>query len=366
MPEYSYVAYDLRTNRPVAEIPLSGVQWSVALNDDGALSGTIPAGTARGRVDLRSLLHARTVIYPMRDGQYVPNGYILWDDNPTPTGLQISDGNALGLLSYFNRRRITNTISYLQVDQLAIAEDLITTAQEVPGGNIGVTVLGLTSNVKRDRTYSASEIKNVREALLQLGAVLNGFDVNITVNADSDGSPRKTLLLGYPYLGRTQAATGLVMEYPGNVIDYNWQRLGSSLTTDMWVLGAATDDTALRSLARNPALLDAGWPVLESDVSYTDVSEQSTLNAHALGEAAERSGIVVVPTLTVYADDPPLMSYMVGDYVRIRITSDSFGGDPDVPAVDQNARITKITVTVPDNGDTETVNIELSAVVVRL
>lgn len=368
MADYSYIAYDLLTNAPVAELPLSGVQWSVALNDDGGLTGNIPLGAARGRVDLRSLLHARTAIYPVRDNLFV-NGYILWDDNPSPSGLQIADGNCTGLLSYFNRRRIRDTVTYLQTDQFSIAEDLINKAQALPNGDIGVETLGLRSGVLRDRTYLSSEIKNLREALLQLGAVDNGFDLAITVSRGTDGAPRKVLSLGYPFLGRTQAATGVVLEYPGNVVDYQWQRLGSSLATTVWAIGGSPTDSeqdALRARADNTALTNAGWPVLESDVSFTDVIEQPTLNAHALGEAIVDSGIVVVPTVTVYADDPPLPSYTVGDQVRVRITNDSFGGTPDIPAVDQIARITKITVTVPDSGNVETVQLELSAVIVTL
>lgn len=376
MLDYVYLAYDLRSNVPVAEVPLSGVTWSTALNDDGSLSGTVSSGAARGRQDLRSLLHGRTVIYVIRNGIIV-GGYILWDDNPGPDGLQISDGQCLGFLSYFNHRRIRDTVDYLQVDQLTIAEDIVETVQSLPGGDIGVTTLGFVSGVKRDRSYAASEVKNVRDALLQLGAVDDGFDLIITVNRDSDGSPRKVLSLGYPHLGRSQAATGLVMEYPGNVVDYDWARLGSSLATTVWAIGGqpptefgdVTDpnaDNTLRSRADNQFLIDAGWPVLEADVSFTDVIEQPTLDAHALGEAAVRSGIVVVPTLTLFGDDPPLGSYMVGDFVRVRITDDSFGGDPAQPAVDQLAQITKITVTVPDDGDIEQVKVELSAVVVTL
>lgn len=368
MTDYSYIAYDLLTNTPVAEVPLSGVTWSLALNDDGSLSGTVPSGAARGRADMRALLHARTAIYVVRDSDIVA-GYILWDDQPTPTGLQISDGNCLGFLSYFNRRRISTTRIYLQQDQFGIAEDLLGLAQSVPNGDIGVEILGSRCGVLRDRTYDGTEIKNLREALLQLGAVENGFDLTIAVSRGSDGSPRKVFQLGYPFLGRRQAATGLVLEYPGNVLDYQWQRLGSSLATTVWALGGSPTDSAedaLRSRADNVTLTKAGWPVLETDVSFTDVIEQPTLNAHAVGEALADSGIVVVPTITVRASDPPLLSMMVGDEVRIRITDDSFGGTSGIPAVDQIARITKITVVVPDSGDVETVQLDLSAVVVRL
>ena len=373
--EYVYLAYDLVTNAPIAELPLADVTWSTALNDDGGLSGKIPSGSARGRVDLRSLLHARTAIYVSRNNQLVA-GYILWDDQPTPAGLQITDGQALGFLSYFNHRRIRQTVTYTQVDQFAIAEDLIDTAQALDGGDIGVTTLGLISGFRRDRTYLASDVKNVREALLQLGAVENGFDLTITVDRDADGAPRKLLSLGYPHLGRPVAATGLVMEYPGNVIDYNWTRLGSNLATTVFAIGGQDPaapqtgdpnvDITLRSQADNTVLVGAGWPVLETDVSFTDVTQRPTLDAHAVGEAIVRSGIQVVPTLKLYGDDPPLLSYQVGDFVRIRITDDSFGGDPDVPAVDTVAQITKITVGVPDDDNIETVDVELSTVVIRL
>lgn len=365
MPDYTYLAYDLLTNTPVAEVPLSGVSYSFQLDEEGTLTGTIPTGAAAGRADIRNLLPGRTAIYPFRDNDII-DGYILWDDDPQPGGIRINDGACRSLLSYFDRRRIRSTLTYTQQDQLAIAESLIDTAQAVPGGNIGVETLGTRSGVLRDRSYPASEIKNVREALTQLSAVQNGFDFSIGVTIGSDGAPRKVLNLGYPYLGRSQASTGLVLEYPGNVLNYTWTRLGSQITTTMWLIGAGDGESALRARADNNALLNAGWPVLESDISYTDVTEQSTLNAHALAEAAVRSGVVVTPRLTVTGDDPPLRSYMVGDFARVRITDDTFGGPSDVPAIDQVARINKITVTPSDDQDVETVSLELSAVVMKL
>ena len=362
---YTYIAYDLRTNDPVAELPLSGVTYTDSLNGDGTLSGYIAGGDAAGRLDLPSVLPGRTMIAVDRDG-VLQGGYIYWDDDPQPGKLDLSQGSMRGLLSYFDRRRISTTLTFNQVDQLSIAEQIVAAMQAVDGGDIGIETAGYISYVLRDRTYPGAELKNVREALLQLAAVDDGFDLAINLTYGFDGRPRKTLDLYYPQRGDSVQDSGLVLEYPGNIKSYRWTRLGSEISTHVHGIGAGDGELALRAVAVNQNLIDAGWPVLELDVSFTDVSVLATLQEHVLAEALARRGMIVVPEITVGPDDPQLGSYSVGDEARVRITDDAFGGPGLAAQVDATARITDKAVAVSDTDGSETVTLTLSAVVVPL
>ena len=366
MAVYTYLAYDLRSGQPIAELPLSGVTYTTVLNDDGTLSANIAPGNALGRDDLKAVLPGRTIIYVDRDGALQGPGWIYWDDDPSPSKVDIPESGCRGTLSYFDHRRILTTLVYVQVDQLVLAGDIIKSLQQVDGGNIGVLVPDLTCGVRRDRTYAASEVRNAREAIQQLAAVIDGFDFRFEARYGTSGAPEVVFNRGYPYLGRSVSDSGLVLEYPGNLLDYRFSRSGSSIATRVDAIGAGTDDDALRTYATNQALLDAGWPVLETDVSFSDVSVLTTLEEHALAEALARRGIVVTPEVTLLGDDPPVESYEVGDWVRLRLTDAVFYGDLLAADVDAQARIVQKSVTPPDDSGIEKVKLTLSTVAIPL
>lgn len=363
MADYVYTAYDLRTNVPVADLPLSRVTWSRELNEDGELTAFIGPDAARGRADLAAVLPGRTAIYVRRDGQFMGAYFLAAPMRRTPAGAEIAAGSCRGMLSYFHFRRLAATLTYTQVDQLQIARNLVAAVDAA--GNIGLeTEDTIMSTVLRDRTYAGSELKDVREALLQLGEVDHGFDLAVDVETGPDGDPRLILRLSYPRRGRTVADSGLTLEYPGAVLDYDWAGGGSPPLTTVYGIGTGDGEAALRATATNPDLLTAGWPVLEGDLSITDVSLQATLDAHTRAAADAAAGTVTTPSLSVTADNPPLGSYLEGDEVRLRILDDVFGG-PGPVDVDVTGRLTGFTVSVSDDG-AEQVQWTLDALVAPL
>ena len=363
MADYVYTAYDLRTNVPIADLPLSRVTWSRQLNEDGELTATLSPAAAAGRADLSSVLPGRTAIYVRRDGQYMAGYFLTAPFHRTPAGVEITSGSCRGLLSYFSFRRLASTLVYTQVDQLQIARNLVTAVDAA--GNIGLeTEAAVMSTVLRDRTYAGSELKDVREALLQLAAVDDGFDLAVDVETGPTGDPRRILRLSYPRRGRTVADSGLTLEYPGNVLDYDWAGGQTPPLTTVYGIGTGDGETALRATATNPALLAAGWPVLEGDLSLTDVSLQVTLDSHVRAAADAAAGTIATPGLSVTADDPPLGSYLEGDDVRLRILDDAFGG-PGPVDIDVTGRLTGYTVSVSDDGQ-EQVQMTLDALIVPL
>lgn len=360
MPTYRYLFCDLVTNSVLAELPLATTTFGLRLNGAGSLSADLPVTDPRVRSldPINATLPGRTALYVDRDGVLLWGG-IVWTRRTDQTNkLQLG---AQEFESYFARRLITADAVFSQVDQLVIARSLITTAQNKPGGNIGVQVGTETSGVLRDRTYNGYELKPVLEALHQLSQVSNGFDYAIDVFYDPvSGAPSKLLRLGYPRRGVVANLSGWLWEYPGNVQGYTWPEDATSQATTMYATGAGTPPGQLQSTAVGTA---AGYPLLESKQSYTDVSVQATLDGHAAADLAAMSAPVVVPTITVRADqDPTIGSYQVGDELRLRITDDRFPGTPTSAGLDVTKRIIAIDVT-PPGSTTETVTVTLGDVV---
>ena len=157
--------------------------------------------------------------------------------------------------------------------------------------------------------------------------------------------------------------SGWLWEYPGNVQSYNWPEDATNQATTTYATGAGLVPGQLLSVAVNTAAITAGYPLLESKQSYTDVIIQSTLDAHAASDLAAYSGPVIIPTLDVRGDlDPAIGSYAIGDEIRLRITDDRFVGSKTGAGIDVNKRITAIAVVPPGSGN-ETITLTLGDVV---
>lgn len=358
--QYTYLSCDLATNEVLAELPLRGVSFTLALNRAGDFSATLPLGDSRV-TDLDPISATepiRTALYVDRGGVLLWGG-IVWTRryNSATRSIELA-GNEFW--SYFRKRRITDTLAYTNEDQLTIVRELIDYAQAKPGGDIGVDTGSGTSGVVRDRTYSSYEYKPVGEAVEQLSAVLDGFDFAIDV-AYSAGEPAKFLRLGYPRRGRTATATGLLFELDslgGNILGYSYPEDGTSSANTVHSIGAGDGESILRSVSSRTDLIDAGFPLIEELTTYKDVVVQSTLDAHAEADVEAFAGPVTIAEVTVQADtDPMIGSYIVGDEARFRINDERFADDP----LDTYHRIVAMTVR-PGDDEQETVTLTLNEV----
>jgi len=331
---YRYIVADLVTNAILAELPLSNVKFSRILNGAGAFRGTLKLGDAKVAAlnPIASTQPARTALYVDRDGALVWGG-IIWTRGPYRPGTQSFDLGGMEFWSYFQirtktSRYIVDTKAYAQQDQLFIARDLINYAQAKSGGSIGIVVNAETSGVLRDRTYNSYDFTPVGQAIEQLSALLNGFDFSIEV-AYVNGVPTKTFVPSYPRRGTSAVTSGLLFEYPGNIVDYIWPEDGTEQADTAYSIGLGQGATMLRSSSSVTSLLDVGYPLLEYLDSYKNVGTQSDLNAHAQADVIARANPVILPEIYVRADaDPVLGSYGTGDDVRLRINDGARFPDP--------------------------------------
>jgi hypothetical protein len=329
MTVYRYLFADLVTNQVIAELPLTDVNYTQALNSYGTLSGHIlVSDPAESQLNISAAtIPARTALYVDRDNVLVWGG-IIWHRNYDSESQSISI-TAQEFESYFDHRRITSTVSFTNTDQLAIARSLINTAQSATNGNIGVSVGTETSGVPVSRVFNGYEQKSVFNAILDLSQSNNGFDFAIDVAYSSTGAITKTLKLGYPLLGTRWSASTVsapVLEFPaGNVIQYSYAEDGATVSNSFTAVGAGSNDGQIQRTATNTSLLQAGWPLLQDVGNYVDTADPTLLGNLAIGRltAAQYPPVSLQMVVPPYVD-PILGSYKIGDDIRVRIRDDFF------------------------------------------
>jgi len=144
---YRYLFADLLTNDILAELPLTGVSFTQQLNQAGALQGhLLLSGMATAEFNVNaSTIPGRTGLYVDRNGILIWGG-VIWGRTYSSAD-QTLNLMAREFESYFERRRITTTIDFTNIDQLVIARTIMNTAQTPPEGDIGVIVGTETSGV---------------------------------------------------------------------------------------------------------------------------------------------------------------------------------------------------------------------------
>ncbi|MEU7431095.1 hypothetical protein AB0B07_09590 [Streptomyces sioyaensis] len=350
MHTYTYLFCDLVTDAVLAELPLSEVRYSTELNGIGKLAAFVPYNDDTIPLDPDTATRpCRTALYVDRDGVIVWGGIVWTRDDRTATGRSIQ---AAEFLSYYQQRTVKTTLATdtslitdtdyvpdgqrLYPDQRYLVWSLLRYAAVQPYGDIGIGVGYLASEpgtgINRVAAYYGYERPAIYDAIAALAAADDGCDFGVEVYwtqpANNDPPARvKRARVWFPRRGRQSAAeSGLVFSNGGpepSILDYRWPENGTALATEVSALGAGTGEARLTSTAQATALLSAGYPLLESVTTYSDVLEQSRIDGLARADVAARSQADVQPTFEVMADaDPAFGSYTVGDVALFVIEPD--------------------------------------------
>lgn len=323
MADWQYLLADLRTGAITAEIPLAGAKPSKKLGGSGSINGTWTL-SSRFKGDPYTLTTpARTAIYAYRDGRPYWGG-ILWTRAYDSKAGTVSLG-AADFWSYFDHRKVlplldphpavdhvaSKSVTYTQVDQNAIARNLITLAQSHIGGDIGIVCEDTASGILRDRTWYGYGLVDVGEALRQLSQVINGPDLLFDLaGPDASGRPIRLLRIGSPRLG--QQGSSWVFEAGGNLLTYTWPSDGTRMTTRGYAIGSGMEVGQMIAVTEDSTVYDDGWPLLENDTNYSTVTEAGTLQDHADADQRAARLPVVTPTLTVRGDGKNSHGVIVG------------------------------------------------------
>lgn len=340
-PTWTYTVHDLLTNVPLGELPLTGVDYSLVLNDAGALSGSFKvdnrvAPQRRVKDPYDATMPCRRCIYAWRDG--VPQwGGIIWTrkyDNSTGTvELQCADW-----WSYFNHRKVLPLLSFpinvqfeiaellvsqLGQDQNDIARYLVSLAQSHTGGNLNLVLDTTISGIDRDRNWHGFELADVGEELRRLSQVIDGPDITFGVSPslDANGRPVRIMRTGDPLLG--QQGSAWVWEYGANVTSFTWPSDGTRYAKRTFGVGSGNEYATPIAAAEDTDPARASWPLMEQEIGYSSVTSATTLQAHTDSDQQLARLPVVLPTLTVRGDrSPKIGEWGVGDDGRVSLKDD--------------------------------------------
>ena len=330
MPTYRYLLCDLLTDQPIAEPPLSGVQFTRRISRTGDLSATLTAVNT-DTVRAARLLHryaGRAALYVYRDSAIWWGG-IPWSVVPAQDkrGGVVVQVQAATFDSYAHHRRLYANKTYTQVDQGVIIPDLWRTIQLDARGDIGVYADDQPTGIPRDRTYLASEMAYVGKLIEDLGDVIDGPEHTIDVYADEHGNRVKRLRLGQRLgLDEPRAVFQRAVRGGGRVL--SWKHASDAVdggtvfqTRGDSPNGNVGEDVEPLMSQRVEAteLLAAGWPLLDVTQDYSGVSESATLDGHAHGLRARQSGAQQISSYTVQTGTTDWSPNRVGDPVRLKL-----------------------------------------------
>ncbi|MCA1569781.1 MAG: hypothetical protein LC798_05550, partial [Chloroflexi bacterium] len=221
--EYRFILEDVISGLIVADdVDLApGVTYEDTLNRAGGIKATLSMDSPYATEELLS--EGRTALYVMRNDR-IEQGGIIWDITPSSDGTL--DLVADGWLGYFDHQVIETDRVFDGVEQFTIVETLVDDLQDEAehgaGYDLGISVAwDAPSGVLRDRLedYRPWRTKNLGEAVRQLAATVDGFDIAMRYELAGDRIV-KTMRLYYPSKGRD---TGHVFELDalgGNITNY--------------------------------------------------------------------------------------------------------------------------------------------------
>lgn len=221
--------------------------------------------------------------------------------------------SARGLLVYLRLMMVTRDLTFQQADQFTFVTTMIDDWQALDFGHFGIdtSTVGL-SGVLRDGTYLKVEQHNVGQRVEELGKRIDGFDAEI------DPATRK-LQLWYPTKGvdRSTGENAIVID-ARNITNGDTMcsvAIGDLASEAFGSGSSAGGDSALWSEQSNEELR-AKYGRTAVAGTWSDVSEQPTLDAHTRGLLDARKEALIVPGPNVrVTPDADLDDYRDGDTI---------------------------------------------------
>lgn len=347
---YTYLFTDLRTNRVLAELPLQNVNYENKLSDIGDASASLKINAETSRLGVRSAtMPGKTGLYILRDGQPVWGG-IVWKRTYNKNSRTVNFA-CKTFESYFEHRFNDKTKYWANEDQLEIARWLVENNGSAQA--LLIDVSDAVSTRFRERAMFYYEFKTTGNELFDLSNLIDGFDLNVVLFTDTDGSIGRKLEFWYPYAGVAKQNTTLLFDYPGVIKDFTITEDAEGGANQVYAIGAGEGTEQVVTLSQDSDEINAGWPLLQTSRAYKSVVKPSTLQQHSDADLARLNIPVTVLEVDVQPNqDPVLGSYGLGDWARVRIEDDYL-----TPSVDMYARITSIKVGVDTSTGIESVSL---------
>lgn len=321
---------EMLTGLITAQVEVTGGRWSAVLNNQGAVDGVTVTDDVIRELNLRQrTFGGRSFIAWERDGRIKQAGPIWSRPYDWETGVVTLGGN--GVWSYFDHRKVrpadlappyqahTFTVSGKSLG--GIARALVERAIADPYAGIPIV---LPDDEAGDHTESFPMWK-----LLEVGEQLRQITQRATDAPDIRFTPRRRAddrrYIEWVMEVGTEDSPALYQAGPDWVFDTTAPKtavLGvgpdedaGQMAQEVWATGNGMEEDILMAHDYDPTLNELGWPLLEADVSYPSVEQQSTLDGHAENHRQKVARPVESYKVTIRAE--AAAEVMPGDYCRL-------------------------------------------------
>lgn len=294
------------------------------------------------------LLPQRDAIGWVENGVLLAAGQIQGDPFAFPYSSTL---NAVGAWEYFAKRYVLPVLDAAQLPSQVtskwtntslrtIAKRLVQQATAWPAAGIPIDFEPDFPGTN-EREYPGVDLMRVAEALTNLTEVQNGPDITFRPKLDGDRHIRWDLLTGDPDLSQAGQDHYWDVSAPGPFASISdLDRDGRDLATHAYGIGATNDETQTRleAKASSSALIDAGFPMMETVENRNSVLRADTLQAYVDEAVVRYSAFTETFTIKVKRDeDPKLGTYWPGDWAKIKVAKTAR-----VPAGTYRVRIVRI------------------------
>jgi hypothetical protein len=353
---------DIITDADICEIQLP-FKADRRIITPGAFSSEISITNEKIGSLVSKIIPGKTIVHVYR-GSTIIGSYVIWAMQYSGQNSQVKcsiQGSTLESMLY--RRRLHDDIYAVAVEQLDIADTLVSAAQAAispytVNSDLSIVTNYSPSGILRDRTYYASDGKFIGDLLEELANVDAGFEYIIHTYQDTSSRPR-VMTFGYDKLNNS--ASTFVVEEPGNVTSWKILYDATKGGTVFWARGQTTTGTVgqdtqptISSPAFATAYLDTGWPVIEMISDYQNASVKDTLDKYAAWWATNRSGPVIIPSFTVNPTaffDHGFSPLQLGCMVNVSLANPAFPlSSSGSPSYSNVSRMIGFEITVDENG----------------
>lgn len=376
---YTYLARDLKTQTPIATLPLTSVQWGRGMNDrPGQLSAKLKMPNIVDVTDdeerrlvliladlwKTSIDEGSTCIDVIKGGTTQASYEVL--DVIYNAETQTADIKADEIIGWFSdvtaghdrlslvTTTSTQSFSYVNKDLLYIAADMIDYHDE-----LGVTVetpYG-DSGVLRTVEYFPIDLKPVAEVVRDLANGLPGFDYTLEVQ-DVPGSNicKRAFQLWSPARGLNlgMAAVFGGGQRAGTMTDFTVNHQGSIRANKSIAVGTTSSNAKRFKQASNTDFTPTRivYEQLQDELSDAQLQSHADANLRAM-----KRPTVIEAQVVCDGDNMVIGGFALGDILHVTIPPFR---DPWFPSgYDAERRIIAFSVTVPESEEVETISFEL-------
>src|SRR6185369_793153 len=294
--DYRYYFGTIMSPGVIAEITLFGTYMDMELNVGGSFNGSYQLDQTG--IDNEVLMGATVPGY-----SYVMverNGVVIWGGYLWSRTYQ-SQAKSMQLFAQSFEMFPNNQLIDFNLidedgsplippgDQLQVFVGLWEAMQLGDGRNIGVTMpTNLDSGILIGAPgTAATDFKFFGEIMAEIANASFGFDWYIQ-NSRVGGAYIRELILGYPTVGTDLTNTTIVLEYPGNIVNYYQVESMANAGTNIIVTGSGDGSSMIFGRATDPNKIALGWPNWDRVASHKDVASLDYAQALAEQELVAR------------------------------------------------------------------------------